>query len=269
MAFMRIQIPPLLFILFLSYLSFLFISLLHLSRPTASNLSFPSLLQRRHFFRPAGQKEEVPEQEKEPDHRLVSAERLPLQEVQTGEFTHTHTHTQRKSHKGTLWAANTRGENTFSLLFKNRSLNPHCCQVNLKQTAHSCTCQSNLCLLYFPDKVSVGKTLCWFTAAPVKHYTHFFLFFLEITTEYLFFFFLLLRKDRPDSLVLFPEQLKWFEMKCFIPRVIPWKITVLTDGRILTQSLMATKFINYLWVIQKLSLPGWYRVESRFPGISC
>lgn len=99
-----------------------------------------------------------------------------------------HPHTHRKSHKGTLWAANTRGENTFSLLFKNRSLNPHCCQVNLKQTAHSCTCQSNLCLLYFPDKVSVGKTLCWFTAAPVKHYTHFFLFFLEITTSIFFFF---------------------------------------------------------------------------------
>lgn len=96
MAFMRIQIPPLLLILFLSYLSFLFISLLHLSCPTASNLSFPSLLQRRHFFRPAGQKEEVPEQEKEPDHRLVSAERLPLQEVQTGEFTHTHTGSHTK-----------------------------------------------------------------------------------------------------------------------------------------------------------------------------
>lgn len=265
MAFMRIQIPPLLFILFLSYLSFLFISLLHLSRPTASNLSFPSLLQRRHFFRPAGQKEEVPEQEKEPDHRLISAERLPLQEVQTGEFTLTHT----GSHTKGPCELRTHEEKIHSASFLKIGAWIHIVvKFDLKQTAHSCTCQSNLCLLYFPDKVSVGKTLCWFTAAPVKHYTHFFLFFLEITTEYLFFF-LLLRKDRPDSLVLFPEQLKWFEMKCFIPRVIPWKITVLTDGHILTQSLMATKFINYLWVIQKLSLPGWYRVESRFPGISC
>lgn len=69
--------------------------LLHLSRPTVSHLSFPSLLQRWYLFRPAGQKEEVPEQEKEPDHRLVSAERLPLQEVQTGEFTHTPEVTQK------------------------------------------------------------------------------------------------------------------------------------------------------------------------------
>ena len=27
---------------------------------------------------------------------------------------------------------------------------------------------------------------------------------------------------------------------------------------------METKFINYLWIIQKLSLPAWYRVESLF-----
>lgn len=121
-------------------------------------------------------------------------------------------HTQEVTQRDPVSCEHTRRK-YIQPLFKNSSLNPHCCQVNLKQTAHSCTCQSNLCLLYFPDKVSVGKTLCWFTAAPVKHYTHFFLFFLEITTEYLFFF-LLLRKDRPDSLVLFSRtaEMIWNEM---------------------------------------------------------
>ena len=109
MAFMRIRInpPPTCLSIFLCSLYFSRPShhliclsfspppLLHLSRPTVSHLSFPSLLQRWYLFRPAGQKEEVPEQEKEPDHRLVSAERLPLQEVQTGEFTHTPEVTQK------------------------------------------------------------------------------------------------------------------------------------------------------------------------------
>lgn len=80
-----------------SYLSFLpflplSISLLHLFfssihlKPFV--LSSLSLLQWWHLYWPAGQEEEMPEQEKEPDHRLFSAEGLPLQEVQTGQFTY-------------------------------------------------------------------------------------------------------------------------------------------------------------------------------------
>lgn len=42
------------------------------------------LFQGRHLYWPAGQEEEVPEQKEEPDHRLVAAQELPLQEVQAG-----------------------------------------------------------------------------------------------------------------------------------------------------------------------------------------
>lgn len=102
-------------------------------------------------------------------------------------WVHPHTHTG--SHTKGPCELRTHEEKIHSASFlKIGAWIPIVVKFDLKQTAHSCTCQSNLCLLYFPDKVSVGKTLCWFTAAPVKHYTHFFLFFLEITTSIFFFF---------------------------------------------------------------------------------
>lgn len=50
-----------------------------------SLLTLCSLFQWWNLYWPARQEEEVPEQEKEPNHRLVSAQELPLQKVQTGQ----------------------------------------------------------------------------------------------------------------------------------------------------------------------------------------